>query len=309
MLLSPAIAVVARRGLFLFLLAILGPTCSPETLVVATYNVENYGPANRLTEKGFESDYPKPEEEKRALRTAIETLRADVLALQEMGRGPYLDELQRDLRAEGLDYPYSALIEAEDVDRHVALLSRLRLKAIRRYTDLEFPYLGGRARVKRGLLETRVETSAGDLTIFVVHLKSRLTERPDDPQAAARRLAEAAAVRDCIRASFPDGATARFLLIGDCNDGLRSPALRRLQRRGTAVIARVLAAADSRGETWTQNITTGRRWPADLDHILVSPGLRLAVAGGVAHIYDGPGAAAASDHRPVYVTLVISPKP
>ena len=39
-----------------------------ETLTVATYNIENYGPANRVTEAGYRKDYPKPEPEKRALR-------------------------------------------------------------------------------------------------------------------------------------------------------------------------------------------------------------------------------------------------
>ena len=199
-------------------------------------------------------------------------------ALQEMGPEPYLDELQNDLRAEGLDYPYSALVEAEDRRRHVALLSRLPLKAVRRHTDLEFPYLGGRERVKRGLLEAVVETSAGDLTIFVVHLKSRLTDRPDDPEGGIRRLAEAGAVRDCIRrvsrsrrgrAFRPDrGLQRRAEQSGACAAG--AP--------GRAVIAVLLPAADSRGETWTEYYSRGDRY-SDLDHILVSPGLRAARGG------------------------------
>jgi endonuclease/exonuclease/phosphatase family metal-dependent hydrolase len=40
-----------------------------------------------------------------------------------------------------------------------------------------------------------------------------------------------------------------------------------------------------------------------VDHVLVSPGLVSAVAGGRAQIYDGPGVREASDHRPVVVRL------
>ena len=81
---------------------------------MATYNIENYVSTNRMTEAGYRKDYPKPESEKRALRTVMRALDADVLVLQEMGPRAYLDELQRDLKAEGLDYPHVALAEAAD---------------------------------------------------------------------------------------------------------------------------------------------------------------------------------------------------
>jgi endonuclease/exonuclease/phosphatase family metal-dependent hydrolase len=265
------------------------------SLTVATYNVENYGPADRMTEAGYRRDYPKPEVEKAALRTVIRAIGADVLALQEMGSADALEELRRDLRAEGLDYGHAAFLEAADRDRHLALLSRRPFLAVRRHPDLSFAYRGGRERVKRGLLEAVVATPAGPLTIFVVHLKSRLTERADDPMAAERRVAEAAAVRACIRAEFPEAG--RFVVLGDCNDGARSAALRRL-----AAVASLLPATDTRGESWTEFY----RWEgsyAELDHILVSSALKPAVRGGTARIYDGPGVTTASDHRPVLACL------
>jgi len=273
-----------------------------ETITVATYNVENYGPVSRMTGDGFRSLYPKPEDEKRALRRVIHGLGADILALQEMGGAPYLEELRRDLRAEGLDYPQAALVEAEDTSRHVALLSRLPLKGVVRHADLPFAYAGGTERVKRGLLEVVVGTSAGDLTIFVVHLKSRITERPDDPGAAVRRLAEATAVRDCVAGRFPGPAGARYVILGDCNDAANDPPIQRLERRGRTVLAYELPAADSRGEVWTEFYRREATY-TQLDHILVSAGMRPSVRGGRARIYDGPGVGEASDHRPVAVTL------
>jgi len=295
-----------RLGAALFF-ALFSLRTRAESLTLATYNVENYGSVDRMTEAGFRRDYPKPEEEKAALRTVIRALGADVLALQEIGSVSALEELRRDLRAEGLDYPESAFLEAEDQERHVALLSRRPLRAVRRHGDLAFAYRGGTERVKRGLLEAVVGTPAGDLTIFVVHLKSRLTERPDDPGAADRRVAEAAAVRACIRARFPDPSAGRFVILGDCNDGARSAALRRLATMGGTTIAWRLPAVDSRGETWTE----AYRWEGSysvLDHILVAPGLRTAVRGGSARVYDGPGVIEASDHRPVLVILQFAPR-
>ena len=284
-----------------------------ETFTIATYNVENYGPANRMTEAGYRQDYPKPEAEKRALRTVIRAVNADVLVLQEMGGKAYLEELRRDLIAEGLDYPQSVLLEGNDADRHVALLSKRPLKSVVPHVDLEFAYFGGKERVKRGLLEVTVATAAGDLTIFGVHLKSRFTDRPDDPMSALRRAGEATAVRDCVLSRVSDSATARYVVLGDCNDTKASKALQRLLQRGRTEIAQLLPAADSRGDSWTHAYRKEESY-SRVDHILVSPALRPTVQGGAARIYDGTGVREASDHRPVVVTLELpaasaAPKP
>ena len=140
------------------------------------------------------------------------------------------------------------------------------------------------------------------MTLFVVHLKSRLTERADDPESARRRAGEAEAVRNFILQRFPDPAAARFLLVGDCNDAVGSKPLRLLTRRGGTVIATVLAAADPQGDTWTYAHRRDGSY-LRLDFILVSPGLQPAVAGGTGLVYDGPGVREASDHRPVLVRL------
>ena len=294
--------------LWLRLLGLLGwlagmiPAGRTEVLTIATYNIENYGPANRLTETGYRKDYPKPEAEKRALRAVIRALNADVLVLQEMGPQVYLDELRRDLKTEGIDYPHAALAAAGDADRHVALLSRRPLKAVTTHADLAFTYFGAKENVKRGLLEGTVATAEGDVTIFAVHLKSRFTDRPDDVMSALRRTAEAAAIRDRVLQRFPRPAESRFVLLGDCNDGKASKPLERLRTRGKTVVAELLPAVDSRGESWTHAFRRDDTYTR-VDHILVSPGLRGAVQGGTARVFDGEGVRQGSDHRPVAVTL------
>jgi endonuclease/exonuclease/phosphatase family metal-dependent hydrolase len=291
---------VLTRGVCGFLLAAAG--LAAETITIATYNVENYGPAHRMTEAGFRKDYPKPEPEKRALRHVIRGLNADLLVLQEMGGQPYLDELRRDLRSEGVDYPHAALATAADADRHVAVLSRRPLRRATTHADLEFAYFGAKEAVKRGMVEARIATAAGELAVFAIHLKSRLTERADDPLSAIRRGGEATAIRDRILRLFPAPASARFLILGDCNDTKSSRAAAALQRRGKTEISVLLTAEDSRGETWT-HVYRREETYSRVDHIFASPALQVAVRGGAARIYDGPGVREASDHRPVFVVL------
>jgi endonuclease/exonuclease/phosphatase family metal-dependent hydrolase len=297
--------------LFLFFsLSALQPSALfSEPLTIATYNVANYTMASRMVESIYRRSYPKTEKEKTALRAVIKALDADVLALQEMGTQPYLHELLRDLKTEGVDYSHTQLIEAADPDRHVAVLSRKPFTTVRKHTDLTFKYFDATERVKRGLLEVHIQTGAGDLALFIVHLKSRFTDRKDDPESVRRRVAEAQAVRDRVLLAYPKPAAnpdARFVILGDFNDIRVNPPLQRLARRGRVEITQALRATDSHGEVWT-HFYEKRDTYTCVDHILVSPALKKSVTDGAARIYDGPGVREASDHRPVYARLDLHP--
>jgi endonuclease/exonuclease/phosphatase family metal-dependent hydrolase len=291
---------------FLLTACSLVSAVTASALTIATYNVENYLVTGRMVDGVYRPSYPKPEAEKTALRAVISGLSPDILALQEMGSQPFLAELQHDLKIDGADYPYAVVLEAADPDRHVAVLSKLPFKEVLRDTAVPINFHAGKGVVKRGVLEVTVATGAGDVTIFMVHLKSRLTEWPDDPAGATQRLLEAGAVRDLMLARFPDPAVAKFIVCGDWNDTRDSKPVKTLTKRGEAIVGEILNAADSRGETWTHHYLREDSY-SRIDYFLVSPALKPLVADGVAHIFDGPGVEKASDHRPVYVKLNIPP--
>jgi len=293
------------RG-FLTLLGCLAAVFAQAAITVATYNVENYLVADRMADGVFRQAYPKPEDEKAAVQQIIKAIAPDVLALQEMGTMPFLEELQRDLKRSGADYPFATVLEAGDPDRHVAVLSKLPFKAVRRHAAVPVVFLGQRDVVKRGVLEVTFATNAGDVTLFIVHLKSRRTERSDDPEGAAQRLAEAEAVRDLVLARFPEPAQAKFLVCGDWNDVPNSKPVKALAQRGKTTLGEILPVADSRGETWTHYYRTAGTY-SRIDYILVSPGLAPLVTDGRATIHDGPGVVQGSDHRPVFVKLSAEP--
>ena len=276
-------------------------------LTVATYNVENYLIADRLVDGVYRSAYPKPEKEKAALRQVIAALAPDILALAEMGGAPFLADFQRELQQAGQNYPYTALVAAADPDRHIAILSKVPFKEVRRYAAVPLTYFKKPMTVKRGVLEVVIATQEGDCSIFLMHLKSRYTEREDDPQSALLRAAEAEAVRDLVLARYPDPAAAKFLVCGDWNDTRDSRPVRALQKRGRTVIGELLRASDSRGETWTHYYRREDSY-SRIDYFMVSPALQPFVIGHRATIGDGLGVAVASDHRPVVVQLKLEPQ-
>ena len=269
---------------------------------VLTWNVENYVAEDRMVEGAYRRQYPKSERAKAALRTTLRALQPDLLALQEMGPEPYLEELQRDLATEGLVLPYRALLAGPDEARHVAVLSRVPLTRVVSHAAVPFRARDQTLLVRRGLLEVAVDLPGGAVTLFVFHLKSRHTESGDDPNAAAQRAGEAEAVRDLVLQRFPDPAAARFLMVGDCNDGPRSRPLQALAQRGRTAIATILPATDGRGDAWTYAYRKAEEFTR-VDYALVSPGLWAAVVGACGEIPDTPEVRAASDHRPVLVRL------
>ena len=287
-------------GLVLGCLAI--SVASGSELTLATYNVENYTATNRVTAVGYRRDYPKSEKAKAALRRVIAHMDADVIVLQEMGPRSYLNELQRDLRSEGLDYPYAHLAEAKDEVRHVAMLSKQPWLRVQTHADLDFKYFEGREVVKRGLLEAVFETPEGEVTLWSMHLKSRYADRKDDPDSVKRRAGEATAIRNFIQKRFPDPEKTHYLIMGDFNDVKRSASVRYMKKRGSHVISRLLSAKDSRGDHWTYHYHRTDTY-SRVDHALVSLGLYDSVKGREARIFDGVDVEAASDHRPIMVTL------
>ena len=293
-------AFIRFRRLTSLVAFLLGLTA--QALTVATYNVENYVVADRMVEGVYREAYPKPEQEKAALRQVIGGISPDILAVQEMGPQPFLDDFQRELKLAGQDFPYTALLEAVDPDRHVAVLSKVPFKEVRRHDRLPLVYFGRKEAVKRGVLEIVFATEQGDFSIFLIHLKSRRTERKDDPESAVQRALEAEAVRDLVLARYPDPARAKFLICGDWNDTRDSRPVRALQKRGDLALGEILRAADSRGETWTHFYHREDSF-SRIDYFLVSAALKPFVAGGQAAVWDGPGTREGSDHRPVVLKL------
>jgi endonuclease/exonuclease/phosphatase family metal-dependent hydrolase len=191
----------------------------------------------------------------------------------------------------------------------VAVLSKLPFKAVKRHAAVATTYQGKRDVVKRGVLEVIFATDQGDVSVFVVHLKSKHTERPDDPESGLQRAAEAEAVRDLVLARFPDPARAKFVICGDWNDTRSTRPVRALQKRGDTSLGELLAAADSHGEVWTHYYQKEDSY-SRIDYILVSPALApLVAADGRAKIWDSAGAADGSDHRAVYAELKLSAAP
>lgn len=295
-------AIVLGFGL---LLPMAGAWAGDEVVRVASFNIRNYLCMDRRLEGTFRPGYPKPEAEKAAVRAVIREVDADVVCLQEIGPQPFLDELQHDLEREGTSYPHAVLLDGADPLRHIAVLSRLPFAAVVSHSDIDFDYLDRREVLKRGMLEVQFGSDDAAWRVFVLHLKSPLTEDRADPQAEERRVREARAARDRILERTRGEPGARYLIVGDLNAAPDARALRGLLRRGTIEVARLVPTADSRGETWTHLQARSERYER-VDYLLPSPALVPAIRSGRAHVHDGPDALVGSDHRLLWIEIAVA---
>ena len=191
--------------LALALLLSAGPVLSA-TVTIATYNVENLfdahddGSEYPDYQAGGPAGWNRRLAEIKTAHTArvIAALAADVVALQEIESRRALARLRETLRADGRDYPYSALADAAETTVSCALLSRFPLQQ-----TVEISPGPGR----RNILKAVVTVDGHPLVLFVNHWKSR--QGPE-----SRRLVYARALRKEIDRLPPD---ADAVILGDFN--------------------------------------------------------------------------------------------
>lgn len=297
---------IARRGLLCWV-TVLGSclTAAPvlaverpalaETVVVGTFNVRNYLENNRWHAGQFRFEHPKPEAEKRAVREAIKAADPDVLFLQEMGSPAHLEELRRDLEAEGCRYPFSHFAASADARSGLGMLSRL---APAHAVLLEPRDSTGQVRMRRGIHEVVIPFGTTRLRALHVHLKSRYTDDAGDPDSRAAREREinalVEAARHC-RSLYPEDEA---LLVGDFNTPFEDPLMQPLW----AAFAPV-EVADRTGAAWTYH-----HFKSDLrekiDGFWKSRGGRAGVRFESDSLWPEKAAESGSDHRLVTIRIV-----
>jgi endonuclease/exonuclease/phosphatase family metal-dependent hydrolase len=285
------------------------PLAAVEQFTVATYNVENY------LERPAEGRRAKTPEARARVREMLHALKADVLALVEMGGSDALLELRAALRAEGLDYPHWEHVSGYDTNLHLAVLSRFPFTARRPHTNDNFLLSGRRFQVRRGFAELEIQvTPRYQFTLFVAHLKSR---RPvPEADQGELRLEEAKILREKIEARLKVRPDANLAVVGDFNDTKDSPALRALiGGRGPMALVDTRPAepnGDSRRSeragyapaniTWTYFY--GREDSYErIDYILLSRGMAWEWVEEKTYVLAKPGWGQASDHRPIVATF------
>jgi endonuclease/exonuclease/phosphatase family metal-dependent hydrolase len=222
---------------------------------VGTWNLQNFLSQNRFEEGAFRVDYPLPEARKKRIRQLILDARPDILFLQEIGSADHLLELQLDLAATGLHYDHAHFSAAPAARSGLAILSRLPIDFLLFHDPIpldDFEREG--ACIRRGIQEASFSLNGHRFRFFHLHLKSRYTSDPDDPDSRSHRSAEIKAVIRLLDSLVSNDPSSAFIVAGDFNTPFRDPLMRILRPRWQP-----LEVADSSGAIWTYQHYSGSR--------------------------------------------------
>ena len=300
---SPRFIAIRCIAAFTFLLS-LKPLQAAETFTVGTYNLEMY-----IDNVAMHHE-PKSEESRAKVRESIKAMAADVLAVEEMGSTNALAELQNSLRKDGVDYPYSAYVNAYDTNLHVALLSRFPIRSQKLHNDDKYLLHGRRFKVTRGFGEFEIEVNPNyKFTVLAAHLKSkRLMAEADESEM---REQEAILLREHIEEILKNNPTSNLIVLGDLNDTKDSRSIHTIIGKGVNALIDTRPAEttgnsssthgrkeQTRSITWTHYFAKEDTY-SRIDYILASKGMAREWQAEGTHIVMIPEWGIASDHRPI----------
>ena len=295
MMKSPAWLLLLLAALPLF-------AAAPEEIVVASYNVENYVSAKPREPGQKYATQAKSEHEITALMRVIKDLNADIIGICEMGSPERFDDFKKRLQAAGLGYVDSEYVQGADEDRHLALLSRFPIVARQSRGDVPFQLNGKTEKVRRGFLDVTIAVRPEyKLRMVGVHLKSKL---PVPEGEALIRRYEAQQLRKHLEGIMTADPKVNLLCYGDFNDTKNEPMFQEISGvKGSPMHMADLWAKDDLGDRWTHYWRTADLY-SRIDYLFVSPELFREVVLNKSRVYRSAYWNDASDHRPLFTTII-----
>ncbi len=288
-------------ALSLFLL-VRESSAAPAEIVICSYNVENYTDKKPAGADSLYGTRAKSEKEIAALISIIKEVNPDILGVCEMGSPERFEDFKKRLNAAGLGYVASEYVQAADLDRHLALVSRFPIVERHSLADVAFDLNGQREKMRRGILDVTVQVNADyRLRLLGVHLKSKL---PAPGGEALIRRHEAQALRKHIESILTADPQTNLVAYGDFNDTKNEPMFAAITgpKKSPAYMSD-LWARDPLGDRWTHYWRTADLY-SRIDYIFVSPALFPEVVKTKSRVYRGDGWLTASDHRPVSASII-----
>jgi endonuclease/exonuclease/phosphatase family metal-dependent hydrolase len=272
----------------------------PGQLTVAAYNILNLFDDVDDPYREDEATPPKPREQMQALAQSIESLGADVIALEEVENRDYLQRFV-DVFLPHLGYDEVVLFEGNDMRGiDVAVVSRVPIGEVRSHRHLKFKGPDGAVQhFQRDLLSITVEPQGGPpVEVWVVHLKSK--RGGNDAASEAIRLAEAMQIRKLLDERLARDAQARIIVTGDFNDTADSKSLKTIVGSGPTAMWSAMADLGPNPRVLTYNEGD---FKSIIDFMLCSPAMHQRYVTGSFRVPQGSIATTGSDHNPIVATF------
>jgi endonuclease/exonuclease/phosphatase family metal-dependent hydrolase len=280
------------------------PRAKPGQLVVAEYNTLNLFDDVDDPYREDEGTPAKPREQMERLAQSIESLNADVIAVEEVENRDYLQRFV-DVFLPNLGYDNVVLFEGNDkrgID--VGLISRVPIGPVRSHRHLKFKGPDGATQhFQRDLLAVTVEPEGGQpLEIWIVHLKSKRGTSPGADDSEPIRLAEAMEIRKLLDEQMAKDPQTRIIVTGDFNDTAESKSITTIVGSGPTAMWSAISDLGPSPKVITYN---EGEFKSIIDFMLCSPAMHDRYVKGSFRVPQGTIDTTGSDHNPIVATFKV----
>jgi endonuclease/exonuclease/phosphatase family metal-dependent hydrolase len=280
------------------------PKPKPGQLTIAEYNTLNLFDDVDDPYREDEGTPAKPREQMQHLAASIESLNADVIAMEEVENRDYLQRFV-DAFLPNQGYDNVVLFEGNDMRGiDVALISRVPVGPVTSHKYLRFKGPDGATQhFQRDLLSVTLEPEGGQpLEVWVVHLKSKRGGEGDNDPSEAIRLAEAMEIRKLLDERLAKDPQARIIVTGDFNDTPESKSIQTVLGSGPTAMWSAISDLGPSPKVVTFNEEPFR---TVIDHMLCTPAMHERYIKGSFKSPQGSVSSTGSDHNPIVATFKV----
>ncbi|MBR4189591.1 MAG: endonuclease/exonuclease/phosphatase family protein [Kiritimatiellae bacterium] len=270
------------------------PVKAEGEFTVLTFNLDHWADEDRDGDPSTLE--PKPEAETAAILETLRALSPDVILVQEAAPGAPFERLR-----DALGYPHCHIAAVDPSGLDIAILSRIPLDPVATATNDHYTIGPRKFPVRRGILDATLRFPSGAaVRLLGAHLKSKKFH--EFGQAEMRRN-EARLVCNRVRSALKADPAVPVLVLGDLNDTPSSAPLQEIRTYQNKPLLTDLRPTDALGDAWTYRAEDDACLRHD--YALASATLLPYFLPEKTFIPSHPSLAAASDHRPLFLTFRI----
>lgn len=270
------------------------PVKAEGEFTVLTFNLDHWADEDRDGDPSTLE--PKPEAETAAILETLRALSPDVILVQEAAPGAPFERLR-----DALGYPHCHIAAVDPSGLDIAILSRIPLDPVATATNDHYTIGPRKFPVRRGILDATLRFPSGAaVRLLGANLKSKKFH--EFGQAEMRRN-EARLVCNRVRSALKADPAVPVLVLGDLNDTPSSAPLQEIRTYQNKPLLTDLRPTDALGDAWTYRAEDDACLRHD--YALASATLLPYYLPGKTFIPSHPALAAASDHRPLFLTFRI----
>jgi len=238
-------------------------------------------------------------EKKAILKQSIKDINPDILVLSGIKDEKALAEIGKFLP----DAKFAKMIESEDKERHIAIISKIKPQETKELTDLKYSIKDVELPIQRGFLDCVFKSGEYVFHLIAADLKNR--DKVEGFNQTDMRRYEARLLRYYVTGIIKENEESNIMVAADLNDTCGMAPIKEIYNRRFNIIKKLydVRPLDSLKTSWTH-------WNSDnddyerIDYFIATSSLIPEISREKTRICENSKWDRISSHRPIVTTIV-----